>query len=132
LKQIGFTAIQISALNWSHRVSNDKDLVRLLLAGKNCNYRETPDLTEPFLPKLAVDRLKWTFERALVQHHTPMGILGDTLIQHRDICGDFDYNKAVFYDVQKFFDHQGVSRGQQHYIMKLPLLPGEQTASMTK
>jgi hypothetical protein len=54
-----------------------------------------------------------------------VGSLRDTLIQHRDICGDFDYNKAILYDVQKFFDHQGISRGQQHYIMKLPLLPGE-------
>jgi len=124
LALLDIPAIEISALNHEHRVSENQDLVRLLLSGRNCPF--LGPLEETLVAPLTMDRLKWAMDHALVQLHTPLGILRDTTIQDRDLCGDFDLPRAIEHDAQKFCDCLGLTRSHSHALMKgFPVFQGE-------
>jgi len=79
LALLDIPAIEISALNHEHRVSENQDLVRLLLSGRNCLF--LGPLEETLVAPGTMDRLTWAMDHALVQLHTPLGILRHTTIQ---------------------------------------------------
>ena len=115
-QKIGFTAIDISVMKMEHGVSKDKDLLRFLVAAAG----QSPAGLTP-----AMYRLRWAMNHAQLQLHDPTGELRDTPMQNRDLCGDFDFQRAAGVEATKFFECLGFSYCQNTIITTLPVLAGE-------
>lgn len=123
-QQLDLTAVDIAALNYEHNITKEKDLVNLLLAGRNCEFLGPAE--ETLISPRTTVRLKWALEHAILQQHSPRGDMRDIPFQERDLFGDFDYKRAIDHDALKFYDSIGVSRYQSHAMMKgLPVFAGE-------